>query len=137
MNKMADFAKLLGRKLGEKFIIKADKNFKAVLTDEGLRIYDNYSKDWIIRNNYLYDLISNKYEVADMPWKPKPYEIYYIPDPTMYEKYRKAKYIGNTEDEVAYDRGFICKTSEQAIEIAVAMMRVVSKMQGLDDREDA
>lgn len=141
MNKMADFAKLLGKELDEEFIVKAETgNQKCKLTNEGLLVHvlnSPGSPVWVNRNGYLYELIAGKYEIKSLPWKAKKLEEYYVPDPSLSAMYRKTKNIECCEDSVAYKRGFMCKTQEQAVMIARAIIEVACKMQGFDDMEDA
>ncbi|MBO6179433.1 MAG: hypothetical protein J6O04_09680 [Selenomonadaceae bacterium] len=132
MNKMADFAKLLGKELDEEFIVKAEEDFKCKMTNRGLFVYSSVARCWVEQNNLLYDLISGKYKIKKTPWRAKKLEVYYVPDPAMGEMYRKTKNVICNEDNVSYIRGLMCKTPEQAIEIAKAMIKLAREMQGLD-----
>lgn len=136
MNKMADFAKLLGKELDEEFIVKAEEDYKCKMTNGGLFVYSSAAQCWIEHNNYLYDLISGKFKIKNSPWKAKKLEEYYVPDPSMSEMYRKTKNVECCEDSAAYKRGFMCKTQEQAEMIARAIIEVARKFQGFDDEGD-
>lgn len=143
MNKMAEFAKLLEKELDEEFIVKAEADdYKCKLTNEGLlvRISNPSSpREWVNRNCYLYDLIAGKYEIKSLPWKAEETEQYYVPN--IYDE-TKFTFPGAVLDLPTkpmnfYLRGLMCKTPEQAEELAQLLIKTAREFQGFDDEWEA
>lgn len=139
MNKMAEFAKLLGKELDEEFIVKADGKFRCKMTCAGLSVYDFMTQTWIVRNCYLYDLIAGKCEIKSSPWKAEETERYYVPN--IYDE-TKFTFPGAvldlpTEPMNFYLRGLMCKAPEQAEELAQLLIKTAREFQGFDDEWEA
>ena len=139
MNKMAELAKLLGVELDEEFIIQSMDGYKCKckLTNEGLLVYVSDPSDpqvWVKRNSYLYDLIAGKYEIKNLPWEAKRNEIYFAPHLMSVETYDKFQ-ATDSLDDMAYERGLMCETLEQAQELAQLLIKTARKFQGFDDEE--
>lgn len=136
MNKMAEVAKLLGVELGEEFMVESPKGYitKSKLDNEGLWGYSKSTNEKHLCNIDLCKLITGEFKIKKKPWKAELNEGYFIPAPTMGGLYKLTKnVIWSSEDNEFYKRGLMCKTKEQAIKTAKAMIKVAREMQGFDE----
>ncbi|MBO6178514.1 MAG: hypothetical protein J6M62_11310 [Selenomonadaceae bacterium] len=141
MNQMAEVAKLFGKELGEKFTIICDDDlaiWDACFSEEGVACFapNNGAKTTLpVTSNVLKKLLTGTYRIKKTPWKPKCGEIYFAPLIASSKKCAKFYKTATDIDDVVYQHGLMCKTPEQAEEIAKAMIKVARKMQGFDDEE--
>lgn len=135
MNKMAEVAKLLGVELEKEFIVKSPKGYNVIskLNNEGLWGYSQSTGEYRLCNIDLCKLITGEFEIKKKPWKAELNEGYFIPAPTMGGLYKLTKNVISSEDNEFYKRGLMCKTKEQAIKTAEAMIKVAREMQGFDE----
>ena len=54
-------------------------------------------------------------------WKPKPNDVYYVPDLYSLSMYARRKWIKQPWDEAAYAKGIIFKTCEEARDMCIKM----------------
>lgn len=66
------------------------------------------------------------------PWKPKEYEEYFIPVLT---NSQTLFYYGCYDKELAYENGLMCRTKEQAEELARLLIETARKYQGFESGE--
>jgi len=120
MNKMKEVAKLLGVELGEPFEIEGEYYNPFIIKEDGLYDRDNYKDD----ETFL-GLILGKYKIKKQ-WKPKTYEVYYVPQIYYNEGYLYEIFIWNDSvfDKIMLRRNLVCKTEEEAIALAKKMLEV-------------
>lgn len=115
-SKMAEFVKLLGVELNEKFKIKfrdgSISTQKYYIDEGGLQKVNEYTR----YNEYIVDLLSGLMEIVKLPWKPQKNEDYYTFATTPYECYAIvcAKWHNSFDDKMRYRNGFCYKTREEA-----------------------
>ena len=139
MNKMADVAKLLGVEMEKEFIAKYPKGKEVICILHQRYLLTNNVDDkeelWGANSSILCDLITGNCEIYKLPWKAELNEEYYMPVPANPGRYQLMTNNGSKQDDIWYKDGLMCKTKEQAIEIAEAMIKVAREMQGFDDEE--
>ena len=147
MNKMADVAKLLGVELGDEFIAKYPigeplGTLRCRICDGDVWI-STTGEGWF-RNNYvLRDLLVGKLTIHKLPWKAKSNEIYFTPLITSAHKYTEQRVAADINDilyididDTLYNRGLMCKTSEQAEELSQLLIKTARKFQGFDEEQE-
>lgn len=130
---MAEVAKIFGVELGESFKITSDTR----------GVYQNYYR--FSENNYFetsYDGVEWKMTIAavllkhilmgdirivKLPWKPKMRERYYYPIPSDRDLWESCLWVGDNYDNNRFSRGLVCKTEEEAVELARQMLAVVKE----------
>lgn len=140
-SKMAEVAKLLGVELEEDFEIIGCRDRTFRLTQHGLcqlakdGHYHSVDLDDSIMNT-LDRLLSGILQIKKKPWKARDGETYYIPDISYVNDPVTTTNLISNADMICYDKGLMCKTKEQAIEIAEAMIKVAREMQGFEDNKE-
>lgn len=76
-NYMADFSKILGVELEEKFMIKDDYHIYK-LTENGLE-YELYNGKYRLNMDMFLKLLRGNVEMVKLPWQPKGGDGYYYP----------------------------------------------------------
>ena len=128
-NYMTTVAAVLGVEMGDTFkVIYTDSNIEDEkyfqLTKKGLETSDDGIHWRGTVPSVLQDLMTGKARVATLPWKPRINEAYYCIRPAS-EKHR----LKDTEDERKYyDMGLVCKTGEEAVELARRMLTVAQEV---------
>lgn len=128
-NYMTTVAAVLGVEMGDTFkVIYTDSNIEDEkyfqLTKKGLETSDDGIHWRGTVPSVLQDLMTGKARVATLPWKPRINEAYYCIRPAS-EKHRWK----DTEDERKYyDMGLVCKTGEEAAELARRMLTVAQEV---------
>lgn len=128
-NYMTTVAAVLGVEMGDTFkVIYTDSNIEDEkyfqLTKKGLETSDDGIHWRGTVPSVLQDLMTGKARVATLPWKPRINEAYYCIR-TASEKHRWK----DTEDERKYyDMGLVCKTGEEAVELARRMLTVAQEV---------
>jgi len=120
MNKMKEVAKLLDVELNEPFEIEGDLFNPFTLKENG--IYDKHGN---IRDAVLSLLLKGEYKIKKQ-WKPKTYEVYYVPQIYYNEGYLYEIFIWNDSvfDKIMLRRNLVCKTEEEAIALAKKILEV-------------
>lgn len=73
-------------------------------------------------------LITGALQAIKLPWKPSHYnEVYYLPSIISIGKYIKLFWAGSESDKSSYQQGLICRTKEEAIELAEEMLDIARK----------
>lgn len=115
-SKMAEFVKLLGVELNEKFKIKfRDGNIstqKYYIDEGGLQKVNEYTR----YNEYIIDLLSGSMEIVKLPWKPQENERYYtyITNDSGKIEIDYTFWHGTYADVTRYRLGFCYKTEKEA-----------------------
>jgi len=114
INKMEDVAKILGKELEEKFMIK-DKPYSALeykLTYDGLKYYKNCS--WrLCELATLRELLVGKFKIE---WIPKDEEKVWIIYPEVIKPVNAMFNENSSHHTLMLKRGLITKTEQEAIE---------------------
>lgn len=131
-NHMAEVAKMLGVNLEEEFKVKkgVSPNCFYKLSNEGLFLYkqDKYGR---LENrhgerstNMLSLLLEGIYEVVPL-WKPIGRERYYVPSIDKPMLFTCWAWENDELDRYRFERGLVCRTKEDAIELAKKMLAAV------------
>ena len=134
INHMEDVAKMFGLNLGEAFRIADDENnnyskYYRFSKKYGVEAsWDNIN--WYGFNEKLLQLLMlGKVKIKKLPWKPVVYDEYYYPIPSDRDLWESRLWIGDNYDNSRFSRGLICKTKEEAIDMAKKMLAVVKEEQ--------
>lgn len=123
INHMRDVVELLGVDFGESFqlnsaTIKSDFKF----TIDGLYMFSQMTEDWVLNSDVLYELITGTYTI-NKPKKPLAMGTeYFIPNLTYPSLYAPVTWSAKDFDTQNLKNGLICKTKEEAIELAKKML---------------
>ena len=130
-NHMAEVAKMFGLELEEHFHItkKSYENTVYKFTKDGVAFYDNKLRTWYESVGALAGILTGETEVVKLPWKPKMRERYYYPIPSDRDLWESCLWVGDNYDNNRFSRGLVCKTEEEAIDMAKKMLAVVKEEQ--------
>ena len=130
-NHMAEVAKMFGLELEEHFHItkKSYENTVYKFTKDGVAFYDNKLRTWYESVGALAGILTGETEVVKLPWKPAVYDEYYYPIPSDRDLWESRLWIGDNYDNSRFSRGLVCKTKEEAIDMAKKMLAVVKEEQ--------
>lgn len=123
INHMRDVVELLGVDFGESFqlnsaTIKSDFKF----TIDGLYMFSWMTENWVPNSDVLYGLITGTYTI-NKPKKPLAMGTeYFIPNLTYPSLYVPVTWSDKDFDTQNLKNGLICKTKEEAIELAKKML---------------
>ena len=131
INRMAEVAKMFGLELEEHFHItkKSYENTVYKFTKDGVAFYDNKLRTWYDSVGVLAGILTGETEVVKLPWKPAVYDEYYYPIPSDRDLWESRLWIGDNYDNSRFSRGLVCKTKEEAIDMAKKMLAVVKEEQ--------
>ena len=132
---MAEVAKMLGVDLGEEFKIEGTpSNCFYRLSHEGLILYhrDKYGR---LENrhgerstNMLSLLLEGINEIIKLPWKPIDRNgHYYVPCVDRPGLFIRWAWDDDDIDQYRFGRGLVCKTKEEAIELAKKMLAALKE----------
>ena len=137
MNKMADVAHMFGLELEEEFTLMNGSKIHLTtccFTKEGLRWLDSITNIWMLDTGaLLISILTGNFTVKKKPWKARLSETYYTPNLMNKKGYNETTNDGSKYDDEWYEKGMMCKTVEQAREIAQMTVKIARKMQGFDD----
>ena len=131
INRMAEVAKMFGLELEEHFHItkKSYENTVYKFTKDGVAFYDNKLRTWYESVGALAGILTGETEVVKLFWKPAVYDEYYYPIPSDRDLWESRLWIGDNYDNSRFSRGLVCKTKEEAIDMAKKMLAVVKEEQ--------
>ena len=131
INHMEDVAKMFGLELEEHFHItkKSYENTVYKFTKDGVAFYDNKLRTWYESVGALAGILTGETEVVKLSWKPAVYDEYYYPIPSDRDLWESRLWIGDNYDNSRFSRGLVCKTKEEAIDMAKKMLAVVKEEQ--------
>lgn len=136
-NCMAEVAKALGLELEEVFCIDGDGHYFR-LTDTGLGMkIGSDNRNWFAAPiNALNGLLLGENEIIKikLPWRPQEDEKYYVPfiatkPINMYDEHY---WLNQDIDMKRYRMGMVCKTKEEAVELAQRMLAVAKESKNND-----
>ena len=130
-NHMEEVSKMFGLELEEHFHItkKSYENTVYKFTKDGVAFYDNKLRTWYESVGALAGILTGETEVVKLPWKPAVYDEYYYPIPSDRDLWESRLWIGDNYDNSRFSRGLVCKTKEEAIDMAKKMLAVVKEEQ--------
>ena len=128
---MAEVAKMFGLELEEHFHItkKSYENTVYKFTKDGVAFYDNKLRTWYESVGALAGILTGETEVVKLPWKPAVYDEYYYPIPSDRDLWESCLWVGDNYDNSRFSRGLVCRTKEEAIDMAKKMLAVVKEEQ--------
>ena len=131
INRMAEVAKMFGLELEEHFHItkKSYENTVYKFTKDGVAFYDNKLRTWYESVGALAGILTGETEVVKLPWKPAVYDEYYYPIPSDRDLWESCLWVGDNYDNSRFSRGLVCRTKEEAIDMAKKMLAVVKEEQ--------
>lgn len=125
-NNMDKVADILGVQLGEIFHIVGHGNKQYLLSKYGylckieggieLPVYDGLGK-----------LIIGMYEIVERPSTPARGSFFYTPDFGCKELFKPSIWANEPQQLEAYKNGVVCKTPDEAIEMAKKMLGVIKE----------
>lgn len=129
-NRMSSVADLLGMELGEVFRIKDYPTFPETyfrFADDGLMqsvdtIAWTKPSAWVLGS-----LITGALQITKLPWKPSCGEVFYMPSVINENKYIRLFWHDSGTYKSFYQQGMICRTKEEAVELAEEMLDVARK----------
>ena len=136
-NKMAEVAKLLGVELDEVFFFKGRSGRLSCYTYYSktyLKFTENGLKESADRTSWhsaapwmWKSLIAGTLQIIKLPWEPSYGDAYYMPSVISIGKYIKLFWTGSESDKSSYQQRLICRTKEEAVELAEEMLDVARK----------
>ena len=129
-NHMAEVAALLGVELGEVFHLdfrleRYECYFR--LTEKDFESSIDGTK-WSTASSFTLKCILSGMATIVKKWKPRLNEVYYIPFIPCIRPASQEHCWKNTKDERKYyDMGLVCKTGEEAVELARRMLAVAKE----------
>lgn len=127
---MRDIIELLGVDFEESFRLDSttiNSDFK--FTIDGLYMFNWTTENWVPNSDVLYGLITGTYTI-NKPKKPLAMGTeYFIPNLTYPSLYVPVTWSAKDFDFQNLKNGLICKTKEEAIEMAKKMLAVVKEEQ--------
>ena len=133
---MAEVAQMLGVELEEVFKVTDDDsgkyhNYYKFTEKKGIEVSDDNVK-WeadTAGTLVLKWLLIGVARIIKLPWKPAVYDEYYYPIPSDRDLWESRLWIGDNYDNSRFSRGLVCKTKEEAIDMAKKMLAVVKEEQ--------
>ena len=125
-NKMDKVADILGVQLGEIFHIVGHGNKQYLLSKYGYLCKVEEGGIEFPVNDGLDKLIIGMYEIAEKPRTPARGSFYYTPDFGYKELFRPGIWANEPQQLEAYKNGVVCRTPDEAIEMAKKMLEAVS-----------
>lgn len=131
---MKNIAQGLGVKLNEVFLIDDDK----YMIRDYFRITEN-DLEYDFRRQFsshswgpadkrvLVLLVTGRVEITKLPWTPKKDEIYYTPFISGGSLFTSYAWRGDDVDRTNLQKGIVCKTSEEATEMAKKMLAAIKE----------
>ena len=128
VSRMAEVAKILGVEYDKAFKIKEAPLGIYKIVEDGLIQYDREKDCWGLAPRMLTEILAGYIEIVEQAWEPEIDESYYIPVIPCVRPVCEEKRWENTEEErIYYEMGFICKTGEEAVELARRMLAVAKE----------
>lgn len=124
-------AKLLGVKLNDSFCIKSSKghiltNYYAFTRTGLMQSHDKIN--WkTAKPVCLTRLFDGVYSIVHIPWKPVFGENYFVPDFDAIGNWVVKQWIDDSFNDEHYEKGIVCKTPEEAIEMAKKMLAAIKE----------
>lgn len=130
-NCMEKIAEMYGLRLNDLFIVEDScGEWKCKFTNEGLySVNANSDSEFSNDMRRLHSVITGRAKLIKLPWKPKPFEKYYIP---RYDESGKAgcylcEWLDEPHQEMSYKAGLVCRTEMEAMELANQMLEVARR----------
>lgn len=132
INRMEDVAKMFGVELGEVFKVTDDtygayQLYHRFTESNGIEISDDGVTWERAKAIVLKCLLMGDARIVKLPWKPKMRERYYYPIPSDKDLWESCLWVGDNYDNNRFSRGLVCKTEEEAVELARQMLAVVKE----------
>lgn len=130
---MRAIIKCLGVEVGEVFKItdafnnKSHRYFR--FTEADIEVSDDCVTWERAKAIVLKCLLMGDARIIKLPWKPAVYDEYYYPIPSDRDLWESRLWIGDNYDNSRFSRGLVCKTKEEAIDMAKKMLAVVKEEQ--------
>jgi len=132
-NKMADVAKLLGVDLGEEFEICQNAGFIYRFTENNFEFKSPTTWWGTASSPIFFNLLKGFYTIKKKPWMPHDGEMYYIPNESNDSRVEDYNWEADELDYRFFESGLVCRTKEEAIELADEFVKMARKMRGMDD----
>lgn len=130
-NHMKEVAEMLGVELDEVFFFKGRSGCYTHYPKTRLKFTENGLKESADRTSWhsaaawvWKGLITGALQIVKLPWKPSYSDAYYMPSIISIGKYIKLFWTGSEADKSSYQQGLICRTKEEAIELAEEMLAI-------------
>lgn len=130
VSRMAEVAKMLGVEYDKAFKIKEAPLGIYKIVEDGLIQYDREKDCWGLAPRMLTEILAGyiEIEIVEPAWEPKQGELYYIPViPCSRPLCKEYYWANNIVERNYYDVGLVCKTREEAVELARRMLAVAKE----------
>ena len=94
------------------------------ITSAGMESRGENQKEWDCARRMLVDLLEGKDAIKKKPWKPNEGDLYYIPSESNDSRVEDYQWGGDEFDYKLFESGFVCRTKEEAIELADKFVKV-------------
>lgn len=140
-NHIVGVASLLGVKVGEVFHIENDSSLNGCVfrfSENDLQVSKaNGDNDtWRVANDSrLLGLLYGNLSIHKLPWKPKMRENYYTPSLGCKDSlflWTSAMWVNDKFDREFYKQGLVCKTAEEATQLANKMLTAAQEVRKND-----
>lgn len=124
-NKMDKLADALGVRMNRAFRLVGQGSTQYMITKYGLSKLED-GQELPADDNILYLLFRGVYEIEQEPGEPKRGSFFYTPDFDCKELFRPGIWSHEPQQLAAYRNGVVCRTPDEAIEMAKKMLEAVS-----------
>lgn len=128
VSRMVEVAKMLGVEYNKAFKIKEAPLSIYKIVEDGLIQYDRERDCWDLVPRTLTEILAGYIEIVEPVWEPKQGELYYTPViPCSRPVCKECCWTNGIVERDYYDMGLVCKTREEAVELARRMLDVAKE----------
>ncbi len=124
-DKMDKLADALGVRMNKAFRLVGQGSTQYIITKYGLSKLED-GQELPADDNILYLLFRGMYEIEREPSEPKRGSFFYVPDFGCKELFRPSIWANEPQQLEVYKNGVVCKTPDEAIEMAKKMLEAVN-----------
>lgn len=131
-NHMKKIAEMFGVEVGEVFQVGNDDSLKSYylrFSKIGLEFSKSMGDNtWVTADSYtLLSLLRGELPIKRLPWKPSCGDVFYMPSVISENKYVRLFWHDSGTYKSFYQQGKVCRTKEEAIELAEEMLDIARK----------
>ena len=125
-SKMDKLADALGVRMNKAFRLVGQESTQYMITKYGFSKFED-GQELPADDNILYLLFRGVYEIEQKPGEPKRGSFIYTPDFGCKELFKPSIWANEPQQLEAYKNGVICKTPDEAIEMAKKMLGTIKE----------
>lgn len=123
-SKMDKLADALGVRMNKAFRLVGQESTQYMITKYGFSKFED-GQELPADDNILYLLFRGVYEIEQKPGEPKRGSFFYTPDFECRELFKPSIWANEPRQLEAYRNGVVCKTPDEAIEMAKKMLGAI------------